>query len=108
MLLLNLFTTGVISDAESLKNLFLLLRLKRLCFFVRIFFCKGGEENAQKSNAKKALQLILMEVLNSVTRFGEISPLLQKFTSLWQIFRRLISYLSKCQAYFGKFVTLLG
>ena len=27
--------------------------------------------------------------LNSVTRFGELSPLWQKFTSIWQIFDSL-------------------
>ena len=54
MLLLNLFTTGVISDAESLKIFFLLLRLKRLCFFVRIFFVKE-EKKTHKSRTPKKL-----------------------------------------------------
>ena len=44
----------------------------------------------------------------SVTKFGEISPLWQNYTSLCANFCRLIWFLAKCWGYFGKFVTLLG
>ena len=40
----------------------------------------------------------------SVTRFGEISPVEQKFTNFW----RFIFYLVNCWAHFGKFMTFLG
>ena len=52
--------------------------------------------------------LYLISILRaaSVTRFFKISPLWQKFTSLWQIFDG--NDLAKCWAYFDKFMTLLG
>ena len=43
----------------------------------------------------------------SATKFGEILPLLQVYKSSAN-FCQFISYLAKCWAYFGKFVTLLA
>ena len=48
------------------------------------------------------------KIANSVTRFGEISPLWQKVYKSLSNFWWFISYLAKWWAYFGKFVTLLG
>ena len=79
--------------------------------FATLFVLIKVEESISEYLIKFLLlgsNIFLSSFWHSMTRFGEISPLLQKFTSLWQIFRRLISYLSKCQAYFVKFVTLLG
>ena len=44
----------------------------------------------------------------SVTRFGEISPLWQNFTSLWQISGGLHLIWQIVEPTFGEFVTLLG
>ena len=52
------------------------------------------------------LYLIAIRRAASVTRFFKISPLWQKFTSLWQIFDG--NDLAKCWAYFDKFMTILG
>ena len=44
----------------------------------------------------------------SVTRFGEISALLQHFKSLWAIFEHFYSVFGKNGTYFDNFIMLLG
>ena len=43
----------------------------------------------------------------SVTIFGEISPLWQKFTNLWQFFDSLFLNCQNAESTLGKFVTIL-
>ena len=48
---------------------------------------------------------VIIHLTSSVTRLGEISPLLQHFQSLWLIFKPSIHHFLTD---FGKFVILLG
>ena len=52
--------------------------------------------------------LIEMSFGNNVTRFGEISPLWQNFSSHWQFFKGLFNIWQKVYLIFGKILQVIG
>ena len=79
----------------SVQKIFEVLQIREMAdgvqcknsFLEKVFSQK--EEQTERQKKKMSRQT------NSVTRFGEISPLWKKYTSLWQFFQ-FISYLAKC------------